>query len=129
MALTRDQIFAARSRVQTREVDVPELGGSVLIRIVSLAEMAEVQRAPQNGRPETDAMRLYPKLIALACCNEDGTPLFVGEDVKLLGTLPWHATDTLARAILKFNRVGDEDGKKDRDGEGGEDEGPKASTP
>lgn len=119
MPLTRDQIFASRAKFPTIPVDVPELGGEVLIRVVSLAEMSEVQRSPMNGKAETDAIKLYPKLIAMACVNEDGTPLFVGEDVKLLGTLPWHATDTLARAILKFNRVGEEAGDDD----------PKASSP
>lgn len=118
MALTRDQIFGARAAVRTEPVDVPELGGSVLIRVLSLAEMSEVQRSPQGGKTETEAAKLYPKLIAMACVNEDGSPLFVGEDIKLIGTLPWNATDVLARAILRFNKVG-------VDGEG---EGPKAST-
>ncbi|MFO0892440.1 MAG: hypothetical protein U0790_25275 [Isosphaeraceae bacterium] len=106
MALTRDQILSIRATLPREAVDVPGLGGSVFVRVLTLREVGEIQR---EQRDAADPMRLYPKLVAMACVGEDGSPLFVGEDVKLVEELPWPAVDAIARAVLRISRMGPED--------------------
>jgi len=110
MALTRDQILARRAQLPREEIDVPELGGPVFIRVLTLKEVGEIQRETKAGQ---DPLRMYPKLIALACCDDDGKPLFVGQDIAVIDDLPWPAVDHLARAILKLNKMGPDDAPKD----------------
>jgi hypothetical protein len=113
MTLTREQILAKRSTLARESVEVPDLDGSVLIRVLTLKEVGEIQKAQ---KAEPDPLKLYPRLVSLACVNEDGSPLFVGEDVALVGDLPWPAVDLIARAVLRVSKMT-------------EDEAPKASAP
>lgn len=106
MTLSRDEIIAKRAQLPRESVEVPELGGSVLIRTLTLHEVSEVQKAQKSSK---EPLSSYPKLVALACIKEDGTPLFVGEDIKLIDELPWPVVDAIATAVLKLNRMlGDE---------------------
>ena len=38
----------------------------------------------------------------------DGSPVFVGEDVKALDELPFAAVDTIARAVVRMNKMNEE---------------------
>jgi hypothetical protein len=104
--LTRDEIFARRAALPREEVEVPELGGSVLVRVLTLKEMGEIEKA---RKVSAEAINMYPKVISLGCVNEDGTPLFPKEDVGLIDDLPWAALDTIATAILRINKMLPED--------------------
>ena len=59
---------------------------------------------------DADRPFLYPSVIG---CDEAGRALFKGEDVKAIESLPWPAVDVIARAILKFNRMGEDDSPKE----------------
>lgn len=104
--LTRDQIFARRAALPREEIEVPELGGSVLVRILTLKEVGEINK---HQKLSTDPINMYPKIIALGCVNEDGSPLFAGEDIKLIDDLPWAAVNDIATAILRINKMLPED--------------------
>jgi hypothetical protein len=120
MTLTRDEILAKRSAAVRESLEIPELGGSVLIKALTLREVAEFQRT-QKATSNLDI--LYPKIISIGCVGEDGNPLFVGEDIKLLTELPWTAMDALATAILRLNKM---TGESDANGKPA---GPKDSSP
>jgi hypothetical protein len=117
MTLTRDQILAKRSELPRESFDVPELGGTVTIRVLSLKEAGEFQRL-QKTSPEVT--KVYPKLVALSLINDDGSPVFVGEDIRLIEELPWPAVDAIAKEVLYFNKMAD------RPKVDGEEDGPKA---
>lgn len=104
MALTRDQILANRPDLPREAVSVPELGGDVFVRVLTLKEVGEIQRE-QKAAP--DPLRIYPKIIALGCVSDDGSPLFVGDDIKVIESLPWPAVEVLATAILRINKMGE----------------------
>lgn len=106
MILTRDQILAKRSELPRESVPIPELGGDVLIRILTLKEVREIQKAQSVSK---EPLSIYPRLVALGCVNDDGSPVFVGEDVKLIDELPWAATDAIAKAVLRINKMVEEE--------------------
>jgi hypothetical protein len=85
--LSRDQILEAND-LETREVDCPEWGGSVLVRALSgrerdaweasLVQMRGKQQVPQMGN-------VRAKLVVRCCVDENGERLFSDADVKALG--------------------------------------------
>lgn len=101
MLLGIAQIRQAKNSIPRRAVDIPDLGGEVLVRSLTMNEVGEIQsfQADAKNRP-IDVTR---RIVELACCNEDGTPMFVGEDVKLIHGLPWKAVETLSEAALDLS--------------------------
>lgn len=112
MTLTRDDIFAKRLDLPMTTVDIPELGGSVTIRTLTLKEVREINKLQ---RSTTEPLSIYPRIVAIGCVDESGKPLFVGEDIKMIDDLPWAATDAIATALLRFNKMA---GKEDDESNG-----------
>ena len=107
MTLSREEILAKRNELPRESVEIPDLGGSVTIRTLTLKEVREIQKSQQVSK---EPLSIYPRLVAMGCVDEKGQQLFVGEDVKLIDDLPWAATDAIAKAVLRFNKMaGDED--------------------
>jgi hypothetical protein len=102
MALTREEIFARRSALPTEEVEVPELGGTVRIRLLTLAEVEEIKRVQKSA---ADPIKIYVPIVEKSCVNEDGTSTFVGEDLKLIPTLPWAALERIVEASMKLSKL------------------------
>lgn len=112
--LTRDQILARRAELPREEIEVPELGGSVMVRVLTLREVGEINKAQKVA---ADPISLYPKVVALGCVNEDGSPVFSGEDIRLIDDLPWSAVNEIATAILRINKMLPEDALPKKSGQ------------
>ena len=109
MILDKDAILSKRGDMHREEFEVPELGGSIFIRIMTLKEVEDVRKVQ---RANTDVLRVYPRLISLACVDENGEQLFSPSDSQAISELPWPALDRIATAILKLNKMtGDTDPK------------------
>jgi hypothetical protein len=102
MALTRDEIFARRASLPTEDVDIPEMGGTIRIRHLTLAEVEDIKRIQKNA---SDPIKIYLPMVEKSCINEDGTQLWVGEDIKLLPTLPWAAIERIVEASMKLSKL------------------------
>ena len=86
--LNQEDILKADD-VQTRDVDVPEWGGTVRVRGLSgadrnLYEASQVTMGPDN-QLVPDMSNRTAKLVARAIVGEDGEPLFSEFDVGTLG--------------------------------------------
>jgi hypothetical protein len=88
--LTRDQILAATD-LPTAQVDVPEWGGSVLVRTMTAGQRDRFEASVQGKRIED----IRATLAALTICGEDGSLLFSAEDVAALA----------GKSALALNRV------------------------
>lgn len=98
MALSRAQ-FQARKTI-VREVECPELGGSVCLRELSLGD-AEKRLSPIL-QEEGD---VTAKILILLVCDPDGSPLFTDEDLDLVNALPMKVATRLAKQALDANGV------------------------
>src|SRR6266540_1372540 len=78
MALTREQILAARSRRKPIPLEVPEWGGTVYIKILSAGDQVALS---SNGHKDVE-IPIF--LVAATLVSEDGERLFTDEDVPLL---------------------------------------------
>ena len=84
MLLTREAILGAQD-LKTEDVDVPEWGGTVRVRVLTGMERDGFGSAllGPDGKP---SMRDYQvKLLARCLVGEDGQPLFATDEIALLG--------------------------------------------
>lgn len=87
MTLTRDQIIAADDR-ETREVDVPEWGGTVKIRALSGWERDNYEKSImkfQGDRAVPDMANATAKLLARCIVDDKGERLFTDKEIGDLG--------------------------------------------
>lgn len=80
-----------------REVEVPDLDGTVWVRALTLKEVREIQEFQANKRNQ--AVDVTRRMVEVATVNEDGSPLFVGEDKALVGDLSWGTIRSISEAV------------------------------
>ncbi len=99
--LTADQILAADDRPVT-VLDVPEWGGAVRLRPLSLAEYWEVEnRAQIAGRaaPQEKSLAMLQKSVV----DADGEPMFDDESIKALGRKSFKAAERVFVKIIEIS--------------------------
>lgn len=85
MRLSKAQILAVSPAL--REVEVPEWGGSVMIRPITLGEQAQLADLGARFEKKSTLERMKNgtlKLIQWSVCDEKGERLFSEEDVSAL---------------------------------------------
>src|SRR5690554_1443104 len=103
--LTKDSILQA-SDVRTKEVEIPEWGGSVLISTMS-AERHAIYEELASGKGKHDALAYYAVNILV---NEDGSPMFESVDeMKVLGRKSSKALFRILNAGIELNGVTEQD--------------------
>ncbi len=107
--LTKEQILAAMPKLQ--EVEVPEWGGSVFIRPVTLAEqakLADLGLKHEKGSVVVRMKSITLQLIQWAACDADRQPLFELKDIEALVNKSASALLRLQDAILKYSGLTEE---------------------
>ena len=104
MPLLRDQILASTDLPKT-EVDVPEWGGSVFVRVMSGAERDAFEVAHQLSAKDN----VRARLVAFCACDAAGVLLFSPDDVDDLGNTSAAALDRLFAVAVKINRLSKKD--------------------
>lgn len=110
--LSREQILAA-SILKTATVDVPELGGQVMIQEMTAADRDawEIDRLQKNGKNfSVNFENLRAKLI-VRCVVDPKTKkrFFTDADATLVGQLPAANLDKLYRECEKLNKLSKQD--------------------
>ena len=111
MPLNREQILKADD-IQTEEVQVPEWGGSVLVRGMTGAERDRYEEAvvQQNGKNTKVNMRnARARLMAMTVVDEKGDLMFATTDIELLGQKSAAALQRVFEAATRLAGIGDED--------------------
>jgi hypothetical protein len=109
--LTADEILGADD-LPTRDVDVPEWGGTVRIRALSGKERDafEASIAQQKGRStRANLENLRARLVAKCAIGPDGKRLFSDSAAVALGQKSAAALDRVFEAARKLNRMTDDD--------------------
>lgn len=119
--LTRDAILGAQDLNVTR-VEVPEWGGEVYLRALTLAEMQEVEAK----QAEAKGAAFVALVVAYGLCDAEGTRLFTtDEDVTALLTKSARVLRLLTRKCMAVNQLSQADIE---DVAGNSDAGPSAPT-
>lgn len=109
--LSRDEILSAEDR-KTVEVEVPEWGGSVLVRTLSGKERDAYESGTisiKNGKQVEDFDNLRARLVALCLVDEKGVRLFTAKDVTSLGNKSAAALQRVYNKCQELNAVSDKD--------------------
>ncbi len=101
--LSREDILSRMAEMPREEVEVPELGGTVYIRVMNLREIKEINRL-RDSNPNNH-LAVYPKVLLLGCCNADGSPMFQPQDIAAFDGGMWPAIDKIVKEIFYLNKV------------------------
>lgn len=105
--LSRDAILGA-SDLDTEEVEVPEWGGTVLVRGLSGNERDKLEESiTKNGKVSLDSFSA--KLAAASIVDDNGDRMFSQSDVKKLGQKSARALNRVQAAAQRLSRISDED--------------------
>lgn len=109
--LTKDQILGADDRA-TKEIDVPEWGGSVLVAAMTAAERDAFEAGMLDSKGKSDAKRLQnfrARFVAACIVDESGNRLFSDKDIVALGRKASKPISHLFDECRKLNGMTDED--------------------
>lgn len=79
MGLTREQILRIKPRLV--EIDVPEWGGTVHVRLMSAGAREKMLRTYETTVKE---YKVQAELLVNTLCDSSGTPLFTLDDIDSL---------------------------------------------
>lgn len=113
MRLSKDDILKAED-LATKEVEVPEWGGSVLVRGMSGRERDAFEvdtSTEQRGRgvPKRNLVNIRAKVVARCVVDDDGQRLFSDADVAALGEKSGAAIDRVFEVAARLSGMSEED--------------------
>lgn len=105
--LNKDQVLG-KDDLTTKDIEVPEWGGEVRIRMLTGAERDEFEtsmvKVDKSGKQETNLVNLRARLVAKCAVNEDGTKMFqTRNDVAALGMKSAAAIARIYEACQELN--------------------------
>jgi hypothetical protein len=107
MTLSKEA-FAKQIPLPQKEVFLPELGGTVIIRGFTAKQRSEHENSfIVNGRPNARRqLQRREKLIAQTACDEQGNLIFDDGDLDMIGRLPAVVIEPLFDAALEVCGMG-----------------------
>lgn len=113
MTLTKQQILSTSPRL--KEVEVPEWGGSVFIRPLTIHEQAKLADLGTRYEKSSVVDRMKNctlRLVQWSVCDEQGNPLFEAGDLEPLMSKAASAFLRLQDAILALSGLTEESRKE-----------------
>ena len=111
MRLSKDDILKAAGP-RTEEVEVPEWGGSVLVRGMTGRERDEFEASlmERRGNEMVPAIHNVRARLMVQCCVDDGgTPLFGVTDIELLGEKSGAALNRVYEVAARLSGLSESD--------------------
>jgi len=109
--LSRDDILKAED-LTTEEVDVPEWGGSVLVRGMSGRERDDFEASiavRHGGQMVQNLVNVRAKIVARCIIADDGARMFTDADVAALGEKSAAALDRVFAVASRLSGLGEGD--------------------
>lgn len=101
MRLNKHQIYAAVD-FKTEMVDIPEWGGEIEIRTMSVGQKFEYDNFIEEKKPTMQELALY--VIKKCCIDDQGKLMFTDEDDQLLLEKSVQSLMRLFDACVALNR-------------------------
>jgi hypothetical protein len=113
MHLSKDDILKAAD-TRTEEVEVPEWGGTVLVRGLTGLERDDYEMSlmvERGGRMVMDTANGRAKLAVRCCVDDDGSRIFDDADANTLGRKSGKALDRVFDVAARLSGLREEDAK------------------
>lgn len=107
MPLSRDDILQADD-LPTDELEVPEWGGTILIRALNGAQREEIEIRSHKAKASGDALGwkgLKTLVATYVVVGEDGQPLFTSKDLAALAKKSSAVLDRIFEKVLAMNAM------------------------
>ena len=108
--LTKDDIFKADD-LPTKDMDIPEWGGTLTIRTLTGAERDEFENAFVN-QDKINIRGLKARLIQLTVQNGDGQPMFTKADLQKLNSKSASVIDRIFEVSQRLSGLTKEDAEE-----------------
>lgn len=112
MALLSKLSILSATKLPTRDIEVPEWGGTVRIRTLSGAELEDYQNdimESRKGKKRIDLRGSTAKLLVRVIVGESGEPEFSEGDIASLSALSARALQRVQDAALEMNGLKESD--------------------
>jgi hypothetical protein len=109
MGLIDKAAILAAQDIQTKDVEMPEWGGSVRVRELSATDILGFWDACRDAEGDVVRERVQPALLVRAIVGADGTALFSDADISGLMAKSAAAVTRLFIAAKKLNGIGQEE--------------------
>ena len=109
--LNKEQILAAND-LDTVTVEVPEWGGSVLVKMMTGKERDAFEASLFSGKGKSRKQDLRNVRAKLAChvlVDENGNKLFNPKEIEILGDKSSSALDKIFEIAQEHNKISEED--------------------
>ena len=107
MALSKEQILAADD-MGLKEVDVPEWGGSVFLRVMTVGERDSYENDWMINKSK-GVENFRSKFLQRVLCDEKGELLFTASEIDLLAKKSARVITRIWDAAMKHNALTDDD--------------------
>lgn len=111
MALLNREAILAANDLPTKDVPVPQWGGSVRVRSLTGAERdqfeCDILAARRDGKISPGNVRA--RYVAMCVVDEAGANVFTPADIEALGRKSAAALDLVYQEILSFNALTEDD--------------------
>lgn len=108
--LTKEQILSV-SDIKTEQIDVPEWGGSVKIKVMTGTERDAFEQSVVEGQ-KTDLRNIRARFCSIIIVDDDGKRLFTDADISALGKKSGTALGRIFDAGQKINCLTKDDFKE-----------------
>ena len=105
--LSKDDIFKADD-LPTKDIDIPEWGGTLTIRTLTGAERDQFESAFVN-QDQIDIRGLKARLIQLTVQNGDGQPMFTKADLQKINSKSASVIDRIFQESQRLSGLTKED--------------------
>lgn len=110
MILDKNAILANGAKFDTKEIEVPELGGSVYVREVNAKELDRIYVLCSRVKNMPDSAKsLRAEMCAYFLSDENGKRLFSDNQFDMLAQLNGKIMDAIMDAGMAMNSLGEED--------------------
>lgn len=110
--LSRDAVLKAKPTIPIERIDVPALGGVLLVRGLKARERDAFEASLIEGKGKgqrVNTSNIRAKLLVRTIVDERHEPLFTEADVAALGELPASVIEPLYAAAMRLSRLTSED--------------------
>jgi len=107
MALSKEQILAADD-MGLKEVEVPEWGGSVFLRVMTVGERDSYENDWMINKSK-GVENFRSKFLQRVLCDEKGELLFTASEIDLLAKKSARVITRIWDAAMKHNALTDDD--------------------
>jgi hypothetical protein len=121
MLLGKEQILAAKD-LQYEDIDVPEWGGTVRVRVMTGSERDSFEQSimKSEGREIVrDMANMRAKLLVRTICDENNKRIFTDKEINLLGEKSASGLEKVFELAQRLNKLGAtsvEDAEKNLEG-------------